>query len=121
MLFDNVGGAQLEGALGNLRVGSRLALCGMASQYDGRPAVGPRNLYELVTKRATARGFLVSDHLDRMPEFRAQAGAWVRAGELAHRETVTDGIEQVPSVLRDLLRSGGPTIGKAVIRLSPAG
>ncbi|MEW9552530.1 NADP-dependent oxidoreductase [Nonomuraea sp. NPDC050783] len=117
VVFDNVGGAQLDAAIARLRVGARLALCGMASQYDGREPYGLRNLYELVTKRATARGFLVSDHLDQMPAFRAEVGSWVRSGEIRHRQTVLDGIERVPEALLGLLHSGASTIGKAVVRL----
>jgi NADPH-dependent curcumin reductase CurA len=117
VLFDNVGGAQLEAAVDHLRLGSRLALCGMASQYDGRTPHGPRNLYKLITKRATARGFLVTDHYDRMPAFRSEVGSWVKDGKIAHRETVVDGIERVPEVLLNLLRSGTPMIGKTVVRL----
>lgn len=119
VVFDNIGGLQLEAAIGHLRVGSRLALCGMASQYDGH-AHGLRNLYELVTKRATARGFLVTDHRDRMPAFRAEMGRWVRDGEFVHRETVVDGFEHLPEMLLGLLRSGAPTMGKAVVRLGEA-
>ncbi len=117
VVFDNVGGVQLEAAIDHLRVGARLALCGMASQYDGQEPHGPRNLYELVTKRATARGFLVTDHADQMPAFRAEVGSWVRSGEIVHRQTVLEGIERVPEALLGLLRGGAPTIGKAVVRL----
>ncbi|MFC5819400.1 NADP-dependent oxidoreductase [Nonomuraea harbinensis] len=117
VVFDNVGGVQLEAAIGRLRVGARLALCGMASQYDGREPHGVRNLYELVTKRATARGFLVADHLDQMPAFRAEVGSWVRSGQIVHRQTVLDGIERVPEALLGLLHGGTSTIGKAVVRL----
>ncbi|MEU6716379.1 hypothetical protein ABZ897_33360 [Nonomuraea sp. NPDC046802] len=41
----------------------------MASQYDGREPHDLWNLYGLVTKRATARGFLVTDHQDQMSAF----------------------------------------------------
>jgi NADPH-dependent curcumin reductase CurA len=117
VVYDNVGGVQLEAAIGHLRVGGRLALCGMVSQYDGREPHGVRNLYELVTKRATARGFLVGDHYDQMPAFRAEADPWVRAGRIAHQQTVLDGIERVPEALLGLLHGGTSTIGKVVVRL----
>ncbi|MFD0688308.1 NADP-dependent oxidoreductase [Actinomadura fibrosa] len=117
VVFDNVGGVQLEAAIARLRVGARLALCGMASQYDGREPYGVRSLYELVTKRATARGFLVTDHQEQMPAFRAEVGPWVRSGEIVHRQTVLDGVERVPEALLGLLHSGAPTIGKAVVRV----
>jgi NADPH-dependent curcumin reductase CurA len=117
VVFDNVGGEQLEAAIGRLRVGARLALCGMAGQYDGREPYGVRNLYELVVRRATAYGFLVTDHLHRMPEFRAEMGPWLRTGRVVHRQSVLDGIERVPDALLGLLRGGTATTGKAVVRL----
>jgi NADPH-dependent curcumin reductase CurA len=117
VVFDNVGGIQLEAAIDQLRVGSRLALCGMVSQYDGREPHGVRNLYDLVTKRATARGFLVGDHYDKMPTFRAEVGPWIRTGEVTHRQTVLDGIERVPEALLSLLHGRTPTVGKVVVRL----
>lgn len=117
VVFDNVGGSQLEAAIGNLNVGARLALSGMASTYDGREPYGVRNLFELVTKRATARGLLVSDHFDQMPAFRAEVGPWVRDGRLKHRETVFDGIEQVPAALLGTLRTGTAITGKAIVRV----
>ena len=40
--FDNVGGDHLEAAIGALRRGGRVALCGAISEYDAsRPAPGP--------------------------------------------------------------------------------
>ncbi|GAA0957866.1 NADP-dependent oxidoreductase [Virgisporangium aurantiacum] len=116
VVFDNVGGAQLEAAIGHLRVGARLALCGMVSQYDGGEPYGIRTLYELITKRATAYGFLVTDHLHRMPEFRAEMAGWLRDGRIAYPQTVLDGIERVPEALLTLLRAGTSTTGKAVVR-----
>jgi NADPH-dependent curcumin reductase CurA len=76
-----------------------------------------RNLYELVTKRATAYGFLVTDHLHRMPAFRAEMGQWLRTGRVVHHRSVLDGIERMPDALLGLLRSGTATTGKAIIRL----
>jgi len=118
VLFDNVGGAQLEAALDRLRVGARVALCGMASQYDGAEPYGVRNLYELVTKRATVHGFLVTDHLHRMPDFRAEMVPWLRSGRIVHHAAVLDGIARVPDALLGLLRSGTPGTGKTIVRLA---
>lgn len=117
VVFDNVGGVQLEAAIDQLRIGARLARCGAAGQYDGREPYGPRNLYALITKRATARGFLVSDHHAETPAFHAEVAPWVRSGEIVDRRTVLDGIERVPEGLLGLLRSGAPTVGKAVVRV----
>lgn len=117
VVFDNVGGRQLEAAIDHLSTESRLALCGMASQYDNREPYGVRSLYQLVTKRATARGFLVTDQLDQMPAFRAEVRPWVHDGRLKHRETVLDDIESVPDALLSLLRDGSTITGKTIVRL----
>ena len=43
--FDNVGGEQLEAAIGALNRGGRIALCGSISGYNAtEPPPGPRNL-----------------------------------------------------------------------------
>lgn len=117
MVFDNVGGPQLEAAIGRLRLGARIALCGMASQYDGREPYGITNLFELTKKRVTARGFIVSDHYDLLTRFRDEVGGWLHDGRLSHRESVFQGIESAPEAFLGLLRSGAPTSGKVVVRL----
>lgn len=117
MVFDNVGGPQLEAALGRLRLGARIALCGMASQYDGREPYGITNLFELTKQRATARGFIVSDHYDQLAQFREEVGGWLHDGRLSYRESVFEGIESVPEAFLGMLRSGAPTSGKVIVRL----
>ncbi len=115
--FDNVGGPQLEAAIGALNQGGRIALCGAVSQYNAtEPAPGPRNLALLVGKRGRMRGFIVSDHADRDPDFRAEVGALITEGRLKLAETVVDGgIEAAPGAFVDLLR--GRHLGKVVVRL----
>ena len=92
----------------------------MAAQYDGAESYGVRTLYDLVRKRATMRGFLVSDHLDRMADFRKEVGASVREGAVVHDETVVDGIEHAAEALLDLLGSGRSAGGKVVVRVGGA-
>ena len=97
--FDNVGGPQLEAVIGRLNQHGRIALCGAVSQYNAtEPAPGPRNLGLLVGKRARLRGFIISDHADREPDFRAEVGALIADGRLKLAETVVDGgIEAAPA------------------------
>ena len=115
--FDNVGGPQLEAAIGALNEGGRIALCGAVSQYNAtEPAPGPRNLALLVGKRGRMRGFIISDHGDRDPAFRAEVGALISEGRLALAETVVEGgIEAAPQAFVDMLR--GRHLGKVVVRL----
>jgi NADPH-dependent curcumin reductase CurA len=114
--FDNVGGDHLEAALSVLSNYGRVALCGAIAQYNAAESpVGPRNLGLAVTRRLTLRGFIVSDHWDRMPAMAADVGAWLRDGKLAHKETVVEGLDHAPDAFIGLL-SGGNT-GKMIVRL----
>ncbi len=115
--FDNVGGPQLEAAIGSLNRGGRIALCGAVSQYNTtEPVAGPRNLGLLVGKRATMRGFIVADHAEREGEFRGEVGGLIADGRLTLAETVVDGgIEAAPQAFIDMLR--GKHLGKVVVAL----
>ena len=115
--FDNVGGPQLEAAIGALNPRGRIALCGAVSQYNAtEPAPGPRNLGLLVGKRGRMRGFIVSDHAEREPEFRAEVGDLIAGARLKMPETVVEGgIEAAPRAFVEMLR--GEHLGKVVVRL----
>ena len=116
--FDNVGGPQLEAAIGALNRGGRIALCGSVSGYNAtEPPPGPRNLALLVGKRARLRGFIVGDHYDRFGEFRGRgrASCWP-SGRLKIPETIVEGgIEAAPRAFIEMLR--GEHLGKVVVRL----
>jgi NADPH-dependent curcumin reductase CurA len=116
--FDNVGGAQLEASLGALRPFGRVIACGAISRYnDTAPSPGPRNFAFVVSKRLRIEGFIVSDHTDRFRDFVAEVGPWVAAGKIACRETMLDGIEQVPAAFAGLFR--GDNTGKMLVRVGP--
>ncbi|KAF9578885.1 hypothetical protein BGW38_005098, partial [Lunasporangiospora selenospora] len=68
--FENVGGETLEAALGSLRDYGRIIACGMISQYNTTAPYGVRNLLNIVSKRLTVRGFIVSDFYEQyFPSF----------------------------------------------------
>ena len=114
--FDNVGGAQLEAALFALRPFGRVIACGAIAGYnDERPEPGPRNLAFIVSKRLRIQGFIVTDHLDRFPEFVAEVGPWLRDGKLVSRETVVEGLENVPMAFAGLFH--GHNVGKMLVRV----
>ena len=118
--FDNVGGDQLEAALGALRPFGRVVACGAISRYnDSGPAPGPRNMAFVVTKRLRVQGFIVTDHAKRYPEFLAEVGPWIRSGDLVYRETVLEGIERVPDAFAGLFR--GDNVGKMLVRVGADG
>jgi len=114
--FDNVGGEHLEAAIGAFNEFGRAALCGAISGYNAvEPQPGPRNMFMLVTKKLSLRGFIVGDHADLRPEFTDAVTGWLGSGQLVVRETVRDGLEQAVPAFLDLLRGGNT--GKMIVAL----
>ena len=114
--FDNVGGDHLEAAIAALRRHGRVAVCGTISEYDAAtPPPGPSNLFLLVAKDLTIRGFRGSGYVHLFPEFTREVGAWLADGRIVHRETVIDGLENAPDALARLMR--GDTVGKTLVRI----
>ena len=114
--FDNVGGEHLEAAIGSLRQGGRIAICGAISVYnDTEAAPGPRNLSRLIQTRGRIEGFLVGDHYDLAREYAERAAGWLAEGRLQARETFVDGIDHAVDAFLGVLR--GDNTGKMVVRL----
>ena len=114
--FDNVGGDHLEAAIGSLRLGGRIAICGAISVYNAtEPAPGPRNLARLIQTRGSITGFLVGDHWDLAGEYAQRAAGWIADGTLTSRETTASGIDHAVDAFLGVLR--GENVGKMVVRL----
>jgi NADPH-dependent curcumin reductase CurA len=116
--FDNVGGSHLEAAFFALRDHGRVIACGSIARYnDTRPEPGPRNLSFIVTKRLRVQGFIILDHYARFPEFLAEVAPWVLAGQIQCRETIVDGLENIPTAFAGLFQ--GDNVGKMLVRVGP--
>ena len=113
--FDNVGGDHLEAALHALREGGRVALCGAIAEYDGTPARGPRNMFQIVAKSLQLRGFRSGHYVGRMDDMRRDLGGWLRDGRLKFREQVFEGLGSAPRAIVALLHGG--TTGKVLVRI----
>jgi NADPH-dependent curcumin reductase CurA len=114
--FDNVGGETLEAALSVLKVQGRIIACGGISGYnEEKPRPGPNNLFNMITKRLTMKGFIVRDWLDRQGEFEKEVGCYLRTGKLKNKETVVEAIEQAVGAFIGLF--AGKNIGKMVVKL----
>jgi NADPH-dependent curcumin reductase CurA len=115
--FENVGGDHLKAALPRMNLFGRIVLCGLISQYnDTRMRPGP-SLVPALTNRLTIRGFIITDHLDRLPDFLREMGEWVREGKIVDEETVVEGIENAPTAFMGLLR--GENRGKMLVKVGP--
>lgn len=113
--FDNVGDDHLEAALSALRQNGRVALCGAIANYNTTEPRGPRNMALVITKRLTLRGYIIIDHMSRLPDMIADVTGWLRDGKLQHTETVMDGLNHAPDAFLALLR--GENTGKMIVRL----
>ncbi len=115
VVFENVGGACLDAALMNLRHGSRVALCGLISEYNSPEKIGARNLWQLIVHSARIEGLLVRDYLPRFAEGGAQMAEWVMAGKLVIDEHVDEGIEKAFPAFMRLFE--GSNDGKMILKL----
>jgi NADPH-dependent curcumin reductase CurA len=115
--FDNVGGDILKAVLPQINRGARIPLCGIISQYNATELPPGPNLAPILVNRALVQGFIISDHVDRTPEFLRDCGEWVRTGRLKYREDMVDGLERAPEAFIGLLR--GKNLGKLIVRVSP--
>jgi NADPH-dependent curcumin reductase len=115
--FENVGGKVLEAVLPLLNVKARIPLCGLISQYNATESPRGPDLRPLLVNRAVLQGFIISDHLDRLPEFLRECTGWLREGRLKYREDIVEGLARAPEAFIGLLR--GRNFGKQLVRVSP--
>jgi NADPH-dependent curcumin reductase len=113
--FENVGGDVLKTVLRLVNPFARIPLCGLVSQYNAtEPPPGP-NLGPVLVNRVTVRGFIVSDHGDRLQAFLTDTSGWLRSGRLKYREDVAEGLDAAPRAFVGLLR--GANLGKMLVQV----
>jgi len=116
--FENVGGPILDAVLRILNPFARIPLCGMISQYNFQtPEPGPRYLFSMIGNRALMQGFIISDHVDRYPEFVTEVAPWLASGRIKYQETIFEGIENAPRAFLGLFK--GDNMGKMLVKLGP--
>jgi NADPH-dependent curcumin reductase CurA len=113
--FDNVGGDHLDAAMALARNNSRFAICGMIEGYNATAPMSLRFIQRIIAARISLKGFIVLDYLPRMAEFYAEMGPWVASGAVKSRETVVEGLENMPDAFLGLFK--GENIGKMLVRL----
>jgi NADPH-dependent curcumin reductase CurA len=113
--FDNVGGDVLKTVLRLVNPFARIPLCGLISQYNATELPPGPNMGAVLVNRVTIRGFIVSDHVDRLPAFLADCGPWVREGRLKYREDIVEGLERAPAAFIGLLQ--GRNLGKMLVQV----
>lgn len=116
VLWDNVGGAQLNALLNQIAMHARIVICGGISRYElGKMPAGPENYFNLIFKRAHMEGFIVLDYISEYPLARKRIADWIRSGKMMYKEDVQSGLENAPRTLMRLFQ--GENFGKQLLKL----
>jgi hypothetical protein len=119
--FENVGGAVFDAVYPLLNAFARVPVCGLIAHYNDTEAKSPKwaasLMRNVLTKRLTIRGFIVSDFAAIHGDFLRDMSQWVREGKVKYKEFVTEGIESAPGAFMGLLK--GANFGKQLVRVGP--
>ena len=113
--FENVGGPVLRAVLSHVNKDARIPLCGLIAEYNATELPPGPSWRPLPTNRVMVKGFIVSDHIDRMPDFLRDVSGWVKSGRLKYREDIVDGLASAPEAFIGLLK--GKNFGKLLVRV----
>jgi NADPH-dependent curcumin reductase CurA len=114
--FENVGGEVMDAAFRVLNPFSRVALCGMISDYSATEPYGTKMMRSLLVNRVKLQGFIVFDRQDLYARAVSQLAKWVSQGKIKYHETVADGIQNAPKAFMGLLT--GQNFGKQLVKLA---
>jgi NADPH-dependent curcumin reductase CurA len=114
--FENVGGEILDAVLRRMNAFSRIAVCGLISQYNATEAYGVKTFQSILTNRIKVQGFIVSDRMELWAKALPELIGWVAGGKIKYRETVAQGLENAPRAFIGLLK--GENLGKQLVRLA---
>jgi len=117
--FENVGGAHLDAAMGQMRSLGRVPVCGMISAYNNKGArsEGVTSLSNMIYNRITMKGFVVYEFFDMRDQFLADMRRWISEGKMKSQETIMQGLDKAPNALIGLFR--GENSGKMLVQISP--
>jgi NADPH-dependent curcumin reductase CurA len=114
--FDNVGGKTLDALLSCMNTFGRIIGCGMISDYNDQDNPTPiYNMWKLVEKELTLKGFLLYTYMEQVPAASAQLHEWVRAGKITVLENITEGLPKAGWAYSEMMR--GATIGKNLVAM----
>ena len=113
--FENVGGEILDAALRRMNAFSRIAVCGLISQYNATEPYGVKTFQSILTNRIKVQGFIVSDRMELWAKALPELIGWVASGKIKYRETVAQGLENAPKAFIGLLK--GENFGKQLVKL----
>jgi hypothetical protein len=113
--FENVGGEIMDAAFRRLNPYSRVALCGLISDYNAVEPYGMKMIRSVLVNRVKVQGFIVSDRQDLYLRAVTQLAKWVAQGKIKYHETVAEGLRSAPKAFIGLLK--GANLGKQLVKL----
>ncbi|MEL7130562.1 MAG: NADP-dependent oxidoreductase [Pseudomonadota bacterium] len=114
--FENVGGDIMQAVMERMNNFSRMALCGMISEYDTLDKItGPKAWPRILMSRIKVQGFIVSDYMDEFGTAMEELVPWALEGKIKTREDVREGLENALDVVRDLYKGGNQ--GKLLLKV----
>jgi NADPH-dependent curcumin reductase CurA len=119
--FENVSGPVFAAVQPLLNPFARIPVCGLIARYNAtEPASGPDALpalmRDILIKRLTFRGFIVTDFSAQQADFVRDVGNWVREGRIKYREDIVEGLENAVGAFLGLLQ--GHNFGKLLVRVA---
>ena len=116
--FENVGGELTKNVAQLLNKGARVPVCGFISKYnskDIRSEETPFHVLGALKPKPKHRFFVVTEWMNEFEKTTSVLHEHVRNGDIKYRETVSDGFQNAPQALRDVL--SGKNFGKQIIKI----
>ncbi len=115
IFFDNTAGAIADAVFPCLNVGARVIQCGTAAVAAWTPPpIGPRRERDVLTKRLSWRGLVVTDHADVFADALQDLKMLYAEGKLTARHEILHGLETAPGALRHLF--SGANTGRLLLQ-----
>jgi NADPH-dependent curcumin reductase CurA len=114
--FDNVGGETLDALLRQMKLFSRIVVCGLISDYNATEPYALRNIRAVLVNRIRMQGMIVFDWKARYGEALEALAGYLAQGKLKYRESVVEGLDNAPAGLIALLK--GQNFGKQLVKLA---
>ena len=108
IVVDNVGGEALAAAVTVANEGARFVLIGalagqLSPDSDGNSAPVTLDLFPVLLKKITLRGYSADDDTEHEPEWRRKFADWLNEGRISFPHERIRGIEAAPDAIADVI------------------
>ena len=116
--FENVGGDVTKAVAPLLNTGARVPICGFISQYNAEDMFSvetPFDVLGALDPKPKHRFFVNTEWMNEWRDITDKLCNLISEDKLHYRETITEGFENAPQALRDVLT--GKNFGKQIIKI----